>query len=86
MITWNLALDPDHGPHNGGCDTCTGVVTIDPATGDVTREADYYVLGHASKFVKPGAVRVASTVSGSIQDVALRNPDGSVVVIAVNDD
>ena len=86
VITWNLALDPDHGPHTGGCDTCTGVVTIDPATGQATPEADYFVLGHASKFVKPGAVRIDSTVSGSIQDVALRNPDGSIVVIAVNDD
>ena len=33
VITWNAALDPEGGPHNGGCDTCTGVVTIDPATG-----------------------------------------------------
>ena len=28
-ITWNLALDAVGGPHVGGCDTCTGVVTVD---------------------------------------------------------
>src|SRR5512133_686990 len=44
VITWNLALDPAGGPHNGGCDTCIGVVTVDPATGQATPTADYYVL------------------------------------------
>jgi glucosylceramidase len=86
VITWNLALDPAGGPHNGGCGTCFGVVTIDPATGAVTRTADYYVLGHATRFVRPGAVRIDSTVAGTIADVAFRNPDGSIAVIAVNDD
>ena len=86
MITWNLALDPEGGPHNGGCGTCTGVVKIDPATGKATREADYYVLGHVTKFVKPGAVRIGSTVEGNIWNVAFRNPDGSTVVLVNNDD
>jgi glucosylceramidase len=86
VITWNLALDPSGGPHNGGCDTCVGVVTIDPTTGEATPTADYYVLGHATKFLRPGAFRVGSTVAGNIHDVAFRNPDGSVVLIVVNDD
>jgi glucosylceramidase len=30
VSTWNLALDPDRGPHVGGCSTCTGVVTVGP--------------------------------------------------------
>ena len=30
VVNWNLALDPAGGPHNGGCDTCTGVVTVGP--------------------------------------------------------
>jgi glucosylceramidase len=86
VITWNLALDPAGGPHNGGCDTCVGAVTIDPGTGEATPAADYYVLGHATRFLRPGARRIASTVDGAIQDVAFRNPDGSVVLIVVNDD
>jgi glucosylceramidase len=86
VITWNLALDPSGGPHNGGCGTCFGVVTIDPATGQATPTADYYVLGHVTRFVRPGAVRIGSTVAGNIWDVAFRNRDGSIVVVAVNDD
>jgi glucosylceramidase len=61
-------------------------VKIDPATGRATRDADYYVLGQVTKFVRPGAVRIGSTVDGNIWDVAFRNPDGSIVVVANNDD
>ena len=86
VITWNLALDPAGGPHNGGCDSCTGVVTIDPRTGRATPAADYYVLGHVTRFVRPGAVRIGSNVAGSIWNVAFRNRDGSIVLLAVNDD
>jgi glucosylceramidase len=86
VITWNLALDPAGGPHNGGCDTCTGVVTIDPATGHATPGADYYVLGHVTRFIRPGAVRIDSTIAGNAWNVAFRNRDGSIVLVVVTDD
>jgi glucosylceramidase len=81
-LLWNLALDPRHGPHTGGCADCRGVVTIDPASGAITRNVEYYVLGHASRFVVPGAYRVASTSHGSAVEVAaFVNPDSSRVAI-----
>lgn len=81
-LLWNLALDPAHGPHSGGCGDCRGVVTIDPATGTITRNVEYYVLGHASRFVLPGAYRIASIKRGDeIEAAAFLNPDGSRVAI-----
>ena len=81
-LLWNLALDPAHGPHTGGCTDCRGVVTIDPKTGAITRNVEYYVLGHASRFVLPGAYRVAAAMSGDQVDAtAFINPDGSRVAI-----
>ena len=81
---WNLALDENHGPHKGGCGNCRGVVTINSATGEVTRNLEYYAFGHASKFVKTGAVRIASDSAGGIDTVAFKNPDGTIALIAVN--
>ncbi|WP_031508602.1 RICIN domain-containing protein [Streptomyces megasporus] len=85
VITWNLALDADGGPHQGHCGTrCNGVVEI---AGDrVTRGAEYYVLGHVTRFVEPGAVRVGSTSQGpgGVQNVVFRNPDGSRAAYVVN--
>ena len=82
---WNLALDPNHGPHSGGCPDCLGIVTIDQNTGNVTYSNDYYQVGQYSKFVVPGAYHIASNSLGSLADVAFKNPDGSKVVVAHND-
>ena len=49
VLLWNLALDEKFGPHLGGCGNCRGVVTIDSKTGEVTRNPEYYALGHASR-------------------------------------
>ena len=88
-VLWALATDQNHGPIVGGCDTCRGLVTIDlsnPAQPVVRPEPDYYVLGHASKFLVPGAVRIASDEPAGMQirDVAFRNPDGTVVLYTLN--
>ena len=81
-LLWNLALDPEHGPHTGGCSDCRGVVTVDPRTGAITRNVEYYVLGHASRFIFPGAYRVASAKrSDGVDAAGFINPDGSRVAI-----
>src|SRR3546814_8277181 len=61
VVLWNLALDQNHGPHRGGCGTCRGVVTIDTRDGTIGRNDEYWALAHFSRFVHPGAVRIAST-------------------------
>jgi glucosylceramidase len=86
VLMWNLALDEKHGPHLGGCGDCRGVVTINSGDGTVTRNEEYYAFAHASRFVRPGARRIAST-SGieGIESVAFRNADdGSKALIVLN--
>jgi glucosylceramidase len=88
-VLWALATDQNHGPHVGGCDKCRGLLTIDdsnPAGATVKPEADYYVLGQASRFLLPGAVRIASDEpeGTALKDVAFKNPDGTIVLYTVN--
>jgi glucosylceramidase len=88
-VLWALATDQNHGPVVGGCDTCRGLVTIDlsnPEKAVVRPELDYYVLGQASKFLQPGAVRIASDepAGTKLKDVAFRNTNGTVVLYALN--
>ncbi|MFD4025896.1 RICIN domain-containing protein [Streptomyces sp. NPDC058576] len=85
VINWNLALDQNGGPHQGHCtNRCNGIVEING--GQVTRNAEYYVLGHVSKFVKAGAVRIGSTSQGAggVQNVAFQNSDGTRAAVVVN--
>ncbi len=87
VIMWNLALDTSYGPHNGGCGNCYGFVTVDPKSeSGFTFNYDYYAIGHASKFVFPGAYRIASSSFQfqNLESVAFKNPDGSKVLIVSN--
>lgn len=86
VLLWNLALDEQHGPHRGGCADCRGVVTVHSQTGAVTRNEEYFALAHASRFVRPGAVRIASTGRDTtLAHVAFRNTDGGRVLLLLND-
>lgn len=103
VALWNLALLPQGGPALAlgyGCAGCTGVVSVDPQTGQYTLSRDYYELAQFSRFIQPGAVRVSSphfvsyglggiggykpVVSSGLDDVAFLNPDGTHVVFAYN--
>jgi hypothetical protein len=61
---------------------CQGAITID---GDsVSRNLAYYVVAHASKFVRPGSVRIQSTAPESLPNVAFRTTGGKRVLVVVN--
>jgi glucosylceramidase len=84
VLKWNLALDENHGPRNGGCNNCRGIVTIHSRTGEVTRNEEYYAFAHASRFVRPGARYLETTDDPALPNVAFRNPDGTTVWVACN--
>jgi glucosylceramidase len=83
-VTFNLVHHTDGLPHIGdGCNGCIGVVSVDQK--GVIYERDYAYLGHASKFVKRGAVRVDSNeTNDGIENVAFVNPDGTRVLVVYN--
>jgi len=82
---WNIAEDQNNGPViPGGCNACTPLVTINQNTGNVTFDAGYYSVGHFSKFVLPGAKRIASSTTANLDDVAFQNPNGTIVLIIDN--
>jgi glucosylceramidase len=100
VALWNLALLPQGGPAQAlgyGCEACTGVVSVDPQTGQYALSRDYYELAQFSRFIPPGAVRVSSphfvsyglrdyktVVSSGLDDVAFLDPDGTRVLFAYN--
>lgn len=85
VLMWNIALDQNNGPKNGGCTNCRGVVTIDTESNTIKFNEEYYIIGHFSKFVRKGALRIsAESSNANIITSAFKNPDGSIVVVAHN--
>ena len=78
-----VQLSTQSGTSPSGDETGRGLVTINPSTGAVSYNEEYYALGQIAKFVEPGAVRIGSDWS---QSVAFLNPDTlkTMVVVAYN--
>ena len=84
VLEWNLAADPQQNPHTpGGCSECLGAITI--AGNTVTRNAAYYIVAQASKFVRPGSVRISSSLPAGLPNVAFRTPAGHHVLLVLNE-
>ena len=89
VIVWNFMLDEKGAPNRpGGCTTCYGAVEVntrDYATLD--RKSHFYVIGHLSKAISPGAIRIGTSgfQSNGIYYTAVINTDGTYGVVLQND-
>jgi glucosylceramidase len=83
---WNLLLDENRGPrHAGGTGPGMSIVTADTRTGELLFNPPHYAFGHFSRFIKPGARRIACTSnSDDFIATAFANPDGKVAVVILN--
>ncbi|MBA4848768.1 glycoside hydrolase family 30 beta sandwich domain-containing protein [Emticicia sp. BO119] len=83
VLEWNLAADPKQNPHtDGGCTECLGAITIGNS---IIRNPAYYIVAHASKFARPGSVRISSNTTLSLANVAFKTPAGKTVLIVLNE-
>jgi glucosylceramidase len=85
-LDWNLILDETGGPNHVG-NFCDAPIIADTVTQELHYNSSYYYIGHFSKYVKPGAVRiqVSSSNETPLQHVGFLNEDGTVVLIVMNE-
>ncbi|MDR9441106.1 MAG: glycoside hydrolase family 30 protein [Schleiferiaceae bacterium] len=83
-VDWNLVLNRQGGP-NHAQNWCIAPVIADPRQDAVYFTPLYYIMAHFSKFIRPGAKRIAlQTSNQSTLSTAVRNPDGSLVAVLFN--
>jgi glucosylceramidase len=80
-IDWNMLLDETGGPNHVG-NFCSAPILADTKNDRLIFQSSYYYLGHFSRFITPGAVRVACV--SELEATAFLNPDSSVAVIVLN--
>ena len=83
-IDWNIVLDQRGGPNHVG-NFCDAPVIVDTNTKEVRYGPSFFYIGHFSKYVKPGAHRIASDGGpAALESAAFANPDGSLAVVVLN--
>jgi len=80
---WNFVLNPQGGPaHNGAA--CDAPIMANTDAQTIHYQPQYYYLGHFSRYLPPGTVRIGKSDSGSHESAAFLDPAGGVVVISLN--
>lgn len=83
-IDWNLILNAKGGPNHVG-NFVSAPIIADVARDKVLFLSIFYYIGHFSRYVKPGAVKIGAVANRDLIEVtAFENPDGSVVAVAMN--
>jgi glucosylceramidase len=81
---WNILLDEQGGPNHVG-NFCFAPIHADTRTGALIYTNSYYYIGHFSKFIRPGAKRIAVAPSRSmLLATGFVNPDGTVALVVMN--
>lgn len=84
-IDWNLVLNEEGGPNHVG-NYCDAPVIVDTKKDEIHYNSSYFYIGHFSKYIKPGAVRIeCKTSSDEIQCTAFSNPTGEIVIVLMNE-
>lgn len=85
-IDWNIVLDENGGPNHVG-NFCSAPIIADTITQEIHYNPSYYYIGHFSKYVKPGAIRIEvnSSEPSNLKYTGFINETGSCVLIVMND-
>ncbi|WP_188407032.1 glycoside hydrolase family 30 protein [Psychroflexus salis] len=81
---WNILLDERGGPNHVE-NFCFAPIHADTKKGQLIYTPTYYYIGHFSKFIQPGALRVSTTTSRStIESTSFKNKNGNMVTVVMN--
>jgi glucosylceramidase len=74
---WNLIVNHEGGPNHLG-NLCDANIVADPGqvlgAGTVIKQVSYYLMGHFSRYLKPGMVRVKTDAPSNLAVTAFQDP------------
>ncbi len=79
---WNAVLEPK-GMSTWGWEQ-NSMITVNPETKEVMYNPEFYVMKHFSHFVQKGAKRLTTSGVDSVDTVAFKNPDESIIIVISN--
>lgn len=84
FIDWNIILNKEGGPNHVG-NFCDAPIMCDTKNDIIQENLSYTYIGHFSRYIEPGAKRIASTkYTDKLEVVSLKNLNGSIVTVLLN--
>lgn len=84
FVDWNIVLDERGGPNHAG-NYCEAPIICDTKEGKLYKKLSFYYIAHFSKYIKPGAKRIASTkYTSDIEVTAFDNADETLTAVLLN--
>lgn len=82
-VDWNMVLDERGGPNHVG-NYCAAPVLVHSETREVFYTPLYFVMSHFSRYLRPGAAVLETTVTDGLIATAGENLDGTIAVVVAN--
>ena len=83
-MDWNLALNMEGGPTYIN-NTVDSPIIVNAAAGEFYKQPMFYAMGHFSKFLPRGSVRIgAPNVYDQLLMVAFTRPDDGTTIVVLN--
>lgn len=83
---WNLVVDHRGGPNHLG-NYCDANIVADPeeilGSGTVIKQVSYYLMGHFSRYLRPGMVHVESSAPNGLQVTAFQDERTAKVAVVI---
>lgn len=77
-------LDYNGGPNHKN-NFCNSPIMLTKNNSSYIKNLSFYYIAHFSKFIRPGAKKIAfSKFSDKIEVTAFKNPDNSVIIVLLN--
>ena len=84
-IDWNLVLDERGGPNYADNFVESAVIVNGTSWEEAYKQPIFYGLGHFSRFILPGSVRLeVQSSSGDVQVIAFERPNKRTVLVMYN--
>lgn len=84
LVRLESILNEFGGP-NHVANYCDAPIIADTVNNVVNYEISYYYIGHFSKFIRPGSIRIASSsFTDQLETAAFKTPDSKIILIVLN--
>jgi len=80
---WNMVLNDKGGPNHDN-DEIGAPLFVNLDLQSLHFQPMYYYLGHFSRYLPPGSVRIGKVDSGNHESTAFQDPQGNIVLISLN--